>query len=75
MKTKRIESFVKTTLNQQNEYYKLTDKYDQSFMVMVRRLKINEETLASTLKIISEKIFSDGPGSCGSTVMVLYSTG
>ena len=62
METKWIESFVKTTLNQQNEYYKLTDKYDQSLMVMVRRLKINEETLASTLKIISEKIFSDGPG-------------
>ena len=62
MQTKRIESLVKTTLNQQNEYYKLTDEYDQSFMVQVQRLKIKEETLASTLKIISETIFSDGPG-------------
>ena len=51
----KLESFVKTTLNQQNEYYKLTDEYNQSFMVMVRRLKINEETLASTLKLYRKK--------------------
>ena len=60
-KERELESFVKTTLNRENECYKLTDKYDQSFMVMVQRLTINEETLASGLKIMSEEIFSDGP--------------
>ena len=56
----KLESFVKSTLNRQNEYYKLTDEYGQSFMAMVQKLKIKERTIASGLKIMAKEILADG---------------
>ena len=56
----KLESFVKSTLNRQNEYYKLTDEYGQSFMAMVQNLKINERTVAPGLKIMAKEILADG---------------
>ena len=56
----KLESFVKSTLNRQNEYYKRTDEYGQSFMTMVQNLKINERTIACSLKIMAEEILAGG---------------
>ena len=59
MSKKQLESFVKTTLNNEEDYFtkQLIDKYGQRFMGMVQTLEINERTIAPGLKIMAEEIF------------------
>ena len=54
-----LESFVKTTLNNEDDYFtkQLIVKYGQRFMGMVQTLEINERTIAPGLKIMAEEIF------------------
>ena len=58
-KRAELESFVKTTLNNEDDYFikEVIVKYGQRFMGMVQTLEINERTIAPGLKIMAEEIF------------------
>ena len=59
-----LESFVKITLNNENDYFtkQINGKYGERFMEMVQTLEINERTIAPGLKIMAEEIFLYGAG-------------
>ena len=59
-----LESFVKTTLNDENDYFtkRIIVEYGQRFVEMVQNLNISERTIAPGLKIMGEEMFSDGAG-------------
>ena len=58
-KRAELESFVKTTLNNEDDYFikEVIDEYGQRFVEMVQTLEINERTIAPGLKIMAEEIF------------------
>ena len=66
MSTQRteLESFVRTTLNNENDYFtkQIIVRYGERFMEMVQTLEINERTIAPGLKIMAEEIFLYGAG-------------
>ena len=59
-----LESFVRTTLNNENDYFtkQIIIRYGERFMEMVQTLEINERTIAPGLKIMAEEIFLYGAG-------------
>ena len=59
-----LESFVRTTLNNENDYFtkQIIVRYGERFMEMVQSLEINERTIAPGLKIMAEEIFLYGAG-------------
>ena len=59
-----LESFVRTTLNNENDYFtkQIIVRYGERFMEMVQSLEINERTIAPGLKIMTEEIFLYGAG-------------
>ena len=59
-----LESFVKITLNNENDYFtkQINGKYGERFMEMVQTLEINERTIAPGLEIMAEEIFLYGAG-------------
>ena len=63
-KRAELESFVKTTLNNEDNYFtkQLIVKYGERFLSMVRTLEINEKTITPGLKIMAEEIFLYGAG-------------
>ena len=58
-KRAELESFVKTTLNNEDDYFtkRIIVEYGQRFVEMVQTLEINERTIAPGLKIMAEEIF------------------
>ena len=58
-KRAELESFVKTTLNNEDDYFikEVIVRYGQRFMGMVQTLEINERTIAPGLKIMAKEIF------------------
>ena len=50
-----LESFVKATLNNENDYFtkQINGKYGERFMGMVQTLEINERTIAPGLEIMA----------------------
>ena len=63
-KRAELESFVETTLNNEDNYFtkQLIVKYGQRFMSMVQTLEISERTITPGLKIMAEEIFLYGAG-------------
>ena len=63
-KRAELESFVKTTLNNEDNYFtkQLIVKYGRRFMSMVQTLEISERTITPGLKIMAEEIFLYGAG-------------
>ena len=58
-KRAELESFVKTTLNNEDDYFtkRIIVEYGQRFVEMVQTLKISERTIAPDLKILAKEIF------------------
>ena len=63
-KRRELESFVKTTMNNENDYFvkEINDEYGQRFTCMVQTLEIDKRTITSGLKIISKEILLDPYG-------------
>ena len=61
---KELESFVKTTMNNENDYFvkEINDEYGQRFTCMVQALEINKRTITSGLKIMAKEILLDPYG-------------
>ena len=59
-----LESFVKTTMNNENDYFvkEINDEYGQRFTCMLQTLEIDKRTITSGLKIISKEILLDPYG-------------
>ena len=59
-----LESFVKTTMNNENDYFvkEINDEYGQRFTCMVQTLEISKRTITSGLKIISKELLLDPYG-------------
>ena len=57
-----LESFVKTTLKNENDYYTklIIVKHGQRLMEMVQTLEIDERTIDPGLEMIGEEIFLHG---------------
>ena len=59
-----LESFVKTTMNNENDYFvkEISDEYGQRFTCMVQALEINKRTITPGLQIMAEEILIDPYG-------------
>ena len=59
-----LESFVKTTMNNENDYFvkAINDEYGQRFICMVQDLEIDKRTITSGLKIMAKEILLDPYG-------------
>ena len=61
---KELESFVKTTMNNENDYFvkEISDTYGQRITCMVQALEIGKRTITSDLKIMAKEILLDPYG-------------
>ena len=73
-----LESFVKTTLKNENDYFtkQIIAKHGQRLMEMVQTLEINIRTIDPGLEMIAEEVFLHGTGflPCSNIFGVLYDT-